>query len=108
MDSKKTRIAQAKASTAERRRTSKEQQEGLVVIKQLLASTVRNTRQRRGLSQVDLARRLGSSQSRVAKVEAGDPSVSLDLMVRAFLATGGSPSELGRLLVPKSTAASNT
>src|SRR5258708_39077913 len=105
MDSKKTRIAQAKASTAERRRTSKEQQEGLVVIKQLLASTVRNTRQRRGLSQVDLARRLGSSQSRVATLEAGAASVSLDLMGVAFLATGGAPSERARILGPKSTAA---
>jgi ribosome-binding protein aMBF1 (putative translation factor) len=41
-----------------------------------------------GLTQKDLATRLGSSQSRVAKMEAGDPSVSLDLLVRALLATG--------------------
>src|SRR5581483_4278956 len=41
-----------------------------------------------GLSQAVVAKRLGSSQSRVAKMEAGDPSVSLDLLLRALLALG--------------------
>ncbi len=40
------------------------------------------------------AQRMGSSQSRVAKIEAGDPSVTIDLMVRAILATGATRREL--------------
>ena len=44
-------------------------------------------------------KRLGSSQSRVAKMEAADPSVSLDLLVRGLLATGASPRDIGRVLV---------
>jgi hypothetical protein len=41
---------------------------------------------------------MGSSQSRVAKIETGDPSISLDLIVRAFLATGATQRDLGRVL----------
>ncbi len=47
-------------------------------------------RRRRGkrLTQLQLAKRLGSSQSRVAKMESGDPSVSIDLLVRSLLVLG--------------------
>ena len=41
---------------------------------------------------------LKSSQSRVAKMEAGDPSVSLDLLIRSHLALGGSQQELAILI----------
>ena len=64
-----------------------------------MATTVRATRQKRGWSQIDLATRLGSSQSRIAKVEAGDPSVSLDLMVRALLEVGVTPGDVSNFLV---------
>jgi transcriptional regulator with XRE-family HTH domain len=50
------------------------------------------------VTQAVLARKLGSSQSRVAKIEAGDPSVSLDLMVRALLTLGASRRELAEWL----------
>jgi ribosome-binding protein aMBF1 (putative translation factor) len=68
----------------------------LVKLKLALTDAVRQSRQKRGLSQIDLAQRMGSSQSRVAKLEAGDPSVSLDLIVRAFFASGGTRQELQR------------
>ena len=55
----------------------------LVDLKLSLTDAVRQFRQRRGLSQIDLALRMGSSQSRIAKLETGDPSVSLDLIVRS-------------------------
>jgi predicted transcriptional regulator len=51
-----------------------------------------------GLSQSDLAKRIGSSQSRVAKMEAGDPSVTLDLLIRTLLALGASTKEIARTL----------
>jgi DNA-binding XRE family transcriptional regulator len=51
-----------------------------------------------GLSQSDLAKRIGSSQSRVAKMEAGDPTVSLDLLIRTLLALGASTKDIARTL----------
>ncbi len=64
--------------------------------KLMLTNAIKASRQKRGLSQIDLARKMGSSQSRVAKIEAGDPSVSLDLIMRAFFATGATRRELQR------------
>ncbi len=69
-----------------------------VEIKLRLAAHVRTARQRQRLTQGALARRLGSSQSRVAKVETADPSVSLDLLVRTLIALGTTPRDLGRIL----------
>ena len=50
-----------------------------------LADSLRLRRQERNLSQTELARMVHSSQSRVAKMEGGDPSVSLDLLIRWVL-----------------------
>jgi DNA-binding XRE family transcriptional regulator len=66
----------------------------LIEMKLALSRTLRDRRQRRGLSQVQLARRLRSSQSRVAKMEAGDPSVSMDLLVSSLLVLGASSADL--------------
>ena len=55
-------------------------------------------RKRQQLTQMQLAQRIKSSQSRVAKMEAGDPSVSLDLLIKSLLALGSSPAELARLI----------
>lgn len=71
-----------------------EAETALVELKLALVTAVRNTRQKRGLSQIDLANRMQSSQSRVAKIEAGDASVSLDLIVRALVAAGASRKEV--------------
>jgi len=70
----------------------------LIEIRLVLAQGLRTRRERLGLTQVAIARRLGSSQSRVAKMETGDPTVSIDLLVRALLALGVLPRELGRLI----------
>jgi predicted transcriptional regulator len=61
----------------------------------------RDLRQRRvggGLSQSDLAARMGSSQSRIAKMEAADSSASLDLLIRSLLVLGASTKEIARAL----------
>jgi len=73
-----------------------------VDLKARLALGLRERRQRRSLTQADLARRLQSSQSRIAKMEAGDPSVSLDLLVRSLLILGTSRRELSRLIAARS------
>ena len=69
-----------------------------IELKLRLASSLRVRRQRRRLTQAELARLLRSSQSRVAKMEIGDPSVSLDLLVRSLFALGASPVELSRII----------
>jgi hypothetical protein len=63
-----------------------------------LAAGVRRRRQRQRLTQAELARRLRSSQSRVAKMEAADPSVSLDLMVRSLYRLGATREDVARLI----------
>jgi ribosome-binding protein aMBF1 (putative translation factor) len=63
-----------------------------------LAQGLKAKRSSRGLSQTELAKAVQSSQSRVAKMEAGDPTVSLDLLVRSLLALGASSRELGQII----------
>jgi ribosome-binding protein aMBF1 (putative translation factor) len=74
-----------------------------VELKLSLSASLKKRRARRGLSQGALAKLLNSSQSRVAKMEAGDPTVSLDLLVRALLATGATPKELARAIASVSS-----
>jgi len=69
-----------------------------VEIKLRLSDAVRSLRRKSDLTQVQLAERLGSSQSRVARIEAGDPSVSLDLLTRSMLALGASKNDIARAL----------
>ena len=78
-----------------------EQEEAYVEIKLRLAESLRNQRLQRQITQADVAKAIKSSQSRVAKMEAGERSVSLDLLVRALLSLGTSSSDLGRLLALK-------
>ena len=59
---------------------------------------LRDKRRSRSLSQVELARMLNSSQSRVAKMEGGDPSVSLDLLIRSLYTLGASNRDLARAI----------
>ena len=70
----------------------------LVEMRLALAETLRETRATAEVTQIELARRLGSSQSRVAKMEAGDPTVSLDLLIRAHIALGSSRRVVGHAL----------
>ncbi len=63
-----------------------------------LSDSLRQRRQKRNLSQVELARVVHSSQSRVAKMESGDPTVSLDLLIRSLLALGASARDIARAI----------
>jgi predicted transcriptional regulator len=73
-----------------------------VELKVRLAMSLREWRRRRHLTQAELAKRLQSSQSRIAKMEAGDPSVSLDLLIRSLLTLGASRHELSRIMSARS------
>ena len=74
----------------------------LVEMRVALASGLRARRERARLTQTALAKRLNSSQSRGAKMEAGDPSVSLDLLIRSLLILGTSRRELSRIISDRS------
>jgi transcriptional regulator with XRE-family HTH domain len=65
-------------------------------MKLALSEKLRQRRQRKRMTQAELAKLVRSSQSRVAKMEAGDPTVSMDLLVKSLLALGVSKKELGR------------
>ncbi len=69
-----------------------------IELKLKLSQALKEKRQQRGLTQVEAARVLRSSQSRIAKMETGDPSVSVDLLIRALLTMGATPKELGRVV----------
>ena len=61
-----------------------DEEAAFVEFKLALSKTLQALRAAQELSQVDVAKRLQSSQSRVAKMEASDPSVSVDLLVRSL------------------------
>ena len=71
----------------------------LVELKVQLALLVKELRKVKNLSQDALAKMMGSSQSRVAKIESGDPSVSLDLIFRALLTGGATRQELAEVIM---------
>ena len=75
-----------------------EEEAAFIELKLALAESVRKRRQKQGMTQTQLAKALESSQSRVAKMEAGDRSVSLDLLVRSLLAMGTTKRELARMI----------
>jgi ribosome-binding protein aMBF1 (putative translation factor) len=77
----------------------------LVEMKVRLSQALRARRAARGLSQIALAKRLRSSQSRVAKMEAADPTVSIDLLVRGLVVLGATPRDIARALRRASDAA---
>ncbi len=75
-----------------------DEEAALVRLKIALADAVRAQRSKAGLTQLQLAKKLGSSQSRIAKLEAGDGSVSTELAIRALFALGTTHKALGRVI----------
>ena len=70
-----------------------------IELKLILSAHLRKWREEKQLTQVELAERIQSSQSRVAKMEAGDPSVSLDLLVRTLFALGVTRDSLAQMII---------
>ena len=73
-------------------------EEALVELKLILSRGLRERRARHRITQAQLARLLKSSQSRVAKMEAGDASISLDLLIRGLLALGETLRSVARVI----------
>ena len=76
---------------------SKEESE-YIELKLALSQALVKRRKQRNLTQVQLAKRLKSSQSRIVKMEKGDPSVSLDLLVKSLLAMGATKKNIAKLI----------
>jgi hypothetical protein len=73
-------------------------EEAYIEFKITLSKKLHALRLEKKMTQVELAELLESSQSRVAKMEAADPGVSLDLLVRSLFALGEAPRSLLRSL----------
>lgn len=69
-----------------------------VEMKIALSKFLKETRIKKRISQVAFAAKIDSSQSRVAKMETGDPSVSIDLLMKSILALGASNKEVARVI----------
>src|SRR6266536_3833124 len=82
-----------------------DEEAAFVEFKLALSKTLQSLRAAKQLSQVDVAKRLQSSQSRVAKMEASDRSVSVDLLVKSFFRLGAQPGDIAKALRPRRKAA---
>jgi len=75
-----------------------QEEAAFVEMKVALSQSLRQWRNRQGLTQGELATRLNSSQSRVAKMEAADPTVSVDLLLRSLLRLGARRKDIARAM----------
>ena len=75
-----------------------DEEAALIEIKLALAKSLKEKRLSCHLTQAQMATKLGSSQSRVAKMEAADISVSIELMVRSILVLGATRQEIGHII----------
>lgn len=71
-----------------------------VELKIQLSAALSSRRKALRISQAALAKRLGSSQSRIAKMEASDPTVSVDLLMRSLLRLGLNRRDIARAIAP--------
>lgn len=102
MDKKKKKILESKGykvgSVDEFLGLSKEESE-YIELKVALSQALARRRKQSNLTQVQLAKKLKSSQSRIAKMEKGDPTVSLDLIVKFLLAMGATKKSIAKMIV---------
>lgn|SRR5690554_3719955 len=74
------------------------EEEVYIEIRLEISQLVKSQRTKKGISQEQLAQAIGSSQSRIAKMEAGDFGISLDLMIKALINLGTSKKQIRKLL----------
>ena len=78
-----------------------ESENAYIELKLTLGENLRKIRLQKHLTQIQLAKLLKSNQSRVAKMEVGDPSVSIDLLIKSLLALGTSRQDLAGIFSQK-------
>lgn len=69
----------------------------VIEIKLALSKNLKERRQKL-MTQAKLAEKINSSQPRIANAENGDAAVSIDLLIRAMLAIGVTPQEIGQVI----------
>jgi DNA-binding XRE family transcriptional regulator len=69
-----------------------------IELKLSLSESLKAERLKQQVTQVELAKMIGSSQSRVAKMEAGDPAVTVDLLLKALLTLGVTKKQLAKII----------
>jgi len=74
------------------------EEQALLDLKIALGRQLKTYRLRNKWTQVQFSQLVKSSQSRVAKMESGDPSVSLDLLFKSLLATGATQQDLAQAI----------
>lgn len=77
------------------------EEEEYIEMKLILSNYFQELRKKKNLTQVQVAAKIRSSQSRVAKIERAESSVSLDLIVRSIIALGSSKKEIGEVMLAK-------
>jgi len=101
MDKRKKKTLESKGYTVgsadEFLGLNKEESE-YIELKLALSQALTERRKEGKLTQVQLARKIKSSQSRVAKMEKGDPTVSLDLLVKSLLAMGATKKSIAKMI----------
>ncbi|MCK9994664.1 MAG: helix-turn-helix transcriptional regulator [Candidatus Krumholzibacteria bacterium] len=70
----------------------------LIDLKLALRASIKEERMKQNITQEELAKAMGSSQSRIAKMERGDPAVSVDLLLRALMALGMSNKQISKII----------
>jgi DNA-binding XRE family transcriptional regulator len=81
-----------------------DEETALIDLKVRLIELLKAARASAGVTQHELAKLLASSQSRVAKIEAAGPDVSLDLICKALFARGISRQAIGKVISSKRAA----
>ena len=101
MDEKKKKRLEAKGwkvGSVQNFLNISDEEMALIELKISLGDTLQNKRKQKKMTQTQLAKLLHSSQSRIAKMETGDPSVSLDLIVKSLFTLGLSKNELAKVI----------
>jgi len=101
MDKRKKKLLESrgyKVGTVEQFLDLSTEESEYIELKLALSVALAKRRKSSKLTQVQLAKILKSSQPRVAKMEKGDPSVSLDLLVKSLLAMGAKKENIAKAI----------
>ena len=101
MDTQKKKALESKGykvGTVEEFLGLRSEESEYIELKLALSEALIKRRKKSNLTQAQLARMLKSSQSRVAKMEKGDPTVSVDLLVKSLLALGANKNSISRAI----------
>jgi len=101
---KKLQAAGFKVGTVQEFLHLSDEEMALIDLKVRLVERLKSVRKGHGMTQQDLARLIASSQSRVAKMEAAESDVSLDLICTALFALGVSRRQIGLMIAAKKAA----